>query len=111
MAHAIADSVEAANARGEVHDALAARYGGEEFAVLIQRCSREAFRSLAEQVCVGIRDLAIPHALNADWGIVTASVGGAHADPAEGRVALRFREADANLYRAKHQGRNQAVLA
>ncbi|HMV62444.1 MAG TPA: diguanylate cyclase [Zoogloea sp.] len=110
VARAISETVEAANVRGDVHGALAARYGGEEFAVLMPRCTRDTFRALADAICTAIRTLAIPHERNAEWGIVTASVGGAYAAQAEGRVALRFREADANLYRAKDLGRNRAVL-
>jgi PleD family two-component response regulator len=50
------------------------------------------------------------HEKNADWGVVTASVGGAYLDQAQGRLAVLFRAADSQLYRAKENGRNRAEL-
>ena len=44
--------------------------------------------TVAEQLLDAVRQLEIPHAHNADWGIVTLSVGGAYVARAEGRLAL-----------------------
>lgn len=110
IAGAIAAVAGQANADGLARDAFVARYGGEEFAVLMPRCAEADYLNVAEQVVEAVRRLEILHALNADWGIVTLSVGGAYVERAEGRLALLFRSADANLYQAKRDGRNRAEV-
>lgn len=110
VAGALAAAVGAGNAAGLTHDAFAARYGGEEFAVVIGRASPQACAQVAEAVVVAIRALALPHQENSGWGIVTASVGGACTQRAQGELAAMFAAADERLYRAKAQGRNRAEL-
>ncbi len=108
IAAAMAGVVARAVAKGVSRDAFVARYGGEEFAVLMPRCTEVDYLTVAEQLLAAVRKLEILHAHNADWGIVTLSVGGAYVARAEGRLALLFRNADANLYQAKRNGRNRA---
>jgi two-component system, sensor histidine kinase LadS len=77
---------------------MVARYGGEEFVLVAPATD-------AEQV------LALPHA-GSDFGHVTLSCGVAAVVPQPGQDSAQLlRAADAALYRAKHQGRNQAVAA
>jgi diguanylate cyclase (GGDEF)-like protein len=110
VAEELANVLASTNGEGLTQGAFAARYGGEEFAVVLPRVSAEAFEGVANIVVEGLRRRALSHEKNAEWGIVTASIGGARRDPASGAVAEVFRAADANLYRAKEGGRNRAEL-
>jgi diguanylate cyclase (GGDEF)-like protein len=82
------------------------RYGGEEFLIVLPRCERVGGLALAER---------IRHAIGAECfraGDVeirlTCSLGAACARPPVVPLADdRVREADAALYRAKHQGRDR----
>ncbi len=106
VAHAIESTVAETNAEGLSKDAFAARYGGEEFAVVIPRAVANAYEEIAARVIESIRKLAIPHEQNANWGIVTVSIGGSRREAASGSAAALFRVADEALYRAKNNGRN-----
>ena len=110
IANAIAGVVTDSNLGGRTRNAFAARYGGEEFAVLIPGCSADTYRQIARNIVTAVHGLGLPHAVNGDWGVCTVSVGGAHTDKAENRVAALFRCADTNLYKAKAGGRNQSAL-
>jgi diguanylate cyclase (GGDEF)-like protein len=99
-----------ANATGLTKGAFAARYGGEEFAVIIPTTSSQAVQALATSIVDRVRLLSILHELNAEWGTVTISVGGASVEVAEGDLVNLFRLADSRLYRAKGNGRNCAVM-
>jgi diguanylate cyclase (GGDEF)-like protein len=110
VAHSIEATILESNATGVTKDAFAARYGGEEFAVIVPAASQQAVKTLATSIVERVRLLSIPHELNAEWGIVTISVGGAYMDVAEGELVSLFRLADARLYRAKSSGRNCAVM-
>lgn len=88
---------------------FAARYGGEEFAVVLPHVSPERFAQAAEGIVQAVRDLALPHERNAEWGRVTISVGGVYLPCAGGPIFEMFRQADQRLYQAKEQGRNRAV--
>ena len=96
-------------AAGAFLGAFAARYGGEEFSVILPNATEQAMGLLSQGIVRAIRGLAIAHAQNEAWGIVTISVGGARLEPATGELVKLFRQADARLYQAKQQGRNQAV--
>lgn len=87
---------------------LVARYGGEEFVLLLPGTDAAGARSVADKVRAAIAALAIAHAGNDPFGVVTASVGvatelraGADRDP-ETLIA----GADRALYAAKAAGRN-----
>ncbi|MDP2808727.1 MAG: diguanylate cyclase [Rhodocyclaceae bacterium] len=110
VAHAIDAVVAETNAEGLTKDAFAARYGGEEFAVVIPEASAVAYEGCAMCVVESIRKLGIPHEQNAEWGIVTASIGGCRREASSGAAAMIFRDADAALYRAKENGRNRCEL-
>lgn len=111
VASAIESAVTASNADGLTVDAFAARYGGEEFVVIIPNASAEAYEGCATRVVESIRKLVIPHELNGDWGIVTASIGGCRRSPPSGVPLSMFVDADKALYRAKENGRNRIEFA
>ncbi|MBC7206241.1 MAG: diguanylate cyclase [Methyloversatilis sp.] len=111
VAQALSGVVERFNAERLTEGAFAARYGGEEFAVLMPVASKPVYERIAETVIAEVRGLAIPHERNADWGVVTTSVGGAFIDAANDELMHVFRTADERLYAAKAGGRNCAVLA
>ncbi len=106
----IATAIGSAATDSKISQAFAARYGGEEFAVVLPRVTRAAYETLAQAVVAAIRNCAMPHEKNADWGIVTASVGGAYLEQAQGGLAVLFRAADRQLYCAKENGRNRAEV-
>jgi diguanylate cyclase (GGDEF)-like protein len=84
------------------------RYGGEEFLILLPGADLAAGVDLAEEVRRAIEAAAIPHPAPATGPIVTASFGVGCTAPgpfANARQAIA--NADAALYAAKHNGRNQ----
>lgn len=94
---------------------LAARYGGEEMAVLLPDTDIEAARAIASDLCRQVQALAIPHARNLPWRVVTVSIGVAAIDPRDEDAvhdgSWLISTADLALYDAKSQGRNQSVVA
>ncbi|KAF0165557.1 MAG: two-component system cell cycle response regulator [Rhodocyclaceae bacterium] len=110
IAHALESVVTEANAEGLTTDAFVARYGGEEFAVVMPWVSAAACQEMASRVVESVRMLRLQHAQNAEWGIVTVSVGGGRREALTGTPAMLFRDADAALYRAKESGRNRCEL-
>jgi diguanylate cyclase len=84
-----------------------ARYGGEELVVLLCDVNRSETWAQAERLRETVAALKVP------WETqvlqVTASVGVAVWRPGEAPDSWLTR-ADAALYRAKHQGRNQVDL-
>ena len=111
VAKAIQTAVDATNAEGLTKDAFAARYGGEEFAVVIPAPASMAVKLTADRIIESIRNLGIPHELNATWGIVTSSIGGKILEQTSGNAAKMFRDADSALYHAKENGRNRVEFA
>ncbi|MBB3213655.1 diguanylate cyclase (GGDEF)-like protein [Herbaspirillum sp. Sphag1AN] len=88
---------------------LAARYGGEEFAVILFDSNGDSAKKIAENIRKAIAALNIAHATS-PFGHVTCSIGVTSllADDSMSPLAL-LRMADAALYMAKSQGRNQVV--
>lgn len=90
---------------------LAARYGGEEFALLTPSAYGPDALVIAQEMCDDVAALALPHAA-APTGRVTISIGVASLIPsADNSPDMLIRLADNALYRAKHEGRNRALLA
>jgi len=107
---AVADTLSAATENAGP-TRIVARYGGEEFAIVLPGKSADECQRIAAQVLAALRQRCLPHEKNADWGIVTASLGGAWLPAPSGRIADLFRTADANLYRAKANGRNRCEMS
>lgn len=86
---------------------MVARYGGEEFAIILPEADATAAHLIAERVRTAVMALGEPHA-GASTGVVTVSIGVASMVPGNGTSAeLLIERADTQLYRAKHNGRNQ----
>jgi diguanylate cyclase (GGDEF)-like protein/PAS domain S-box-containing protein len=90
---------------------LAARIGGDEFAILIRdRGQAPALTEAAVRRHLG--HLAAPILWNGHVLALSASAGIAFADhPHAYDAEALFAAADAALYRAKHEGKNRAVVA
>jgi len=82
-----------------------ARLGGEEFGVLLPRCGSEQAMALAERLRAEIATVAVETA----GGLlqVTASLGCATLNEADGSIDALIALADKRLYAAKQSGRNQ----
>jgi diguanylate cyclase (GGDEF)-like protein len=89
---------------------LVARVGGEEFAIVMPNCAPAFGEAVAERVRRRIE--AMPVAIGAhDTLRVSVSVGGAFAPQwVRSSPTLWFDRADAQLYRAKAEGRNRVCL-
>jgi diguanylate cyclase (GGDEF)-like protein len=90
-------------------DDLPARIGGEEFAVVLPECDSSAALAFAER----LRE-AVARASFAPGGepqTITVSIGIASLGPGRDTRPALMAEADAALYRAKHEGRNRVRLA
>ena len=91
---------------------LVARYGGEEFVVILPGLTAAEAYAAMERIRLAILGLDLPHAKATVAGVITISVGVAACVPRQGASSASLvQAADAALYRAKHQGRNQVVLA
>ena len=90
---------------------MAYRYGGEEILVIMPEQSAETSIIAMERVREAVALLAIPHASNLPYGVVTISIGLVAIGQGEQlpwEVVLN--QADAALYRAKAEGRNRLAL-
>ena len=84
------------------------RYGGEEFVVLLVEQSLADATFVMDRMRAEVERLAI--ASPATGGSLTVSVGVAEVDPSRDSVPADWiARADAALYVAKSQGRNQVV--
>lgn len=87
---------------------LAARYGGEEFVLLLPGTSQEEGKLVAEKFRQRMLARNLPHPASSAASCVTLSLGGTTITPRNNEVTPDFFQlADAALYRAKSQGRNQ----
>ena len=88
---------------------LAARYGGEEFVFIAPMTDRDSALNIAEAIRRSLEQLALPHATSR-FSVVTASIGVAVVVPGQTDTPQSLLQmADAALYQAKQQGRNQVV--
>lgn len=87
-----------------------ARVGGEEFAIILPNCPFDFGLAAAERVRLKVASLSI--AIGRDDPLtLTISVGGAYS-PVQARPQVQhwLERADAQLYRAKAEGRNRSCL-
>ncbi|HJU31223.1 MAG TPA: PleD family two-component system response regulator [Hyphomicrobiaceae bacterium] len=110
--HAVGDSVLRefasrfrSNTRSED---LVCRIGGEEFVIVMPDSGLEAARQMGERLRVQIASEPFRAAPETSLN-VTASVGVASHDGAQGPFAALFGRADQALYAAKRNGRNRVV--
>lgn len=91
---------------------LLARYGGEEFVLLLPETDAQAAAQVAERCRQLIREQNIQHAHSQVAPLLTISLGVGTLLPGPFDQPEAFLErVDSLLYKAKHQGRDQAVLA
>src|SRR5205085_6791453 len=89
---------------------IASRYGGEEFTLILPDATLAQTRERAEQLRVNFKKLPLRHG-DLSLGSITLSFGVA-ASPEHGQAGeLLVRAADAALYHAKHEGRDQVQAA
>lgn len=89
------------------HSDVVARYGGDEFVVFVNGISREDLIKRLQQLCDSFR---FPYRNDTVEYPVSTSIGAAlFPDDGKGYLQLLNR-ADAALYAAKRQGKNQFVL-
>ncbi|HEY0829384.1 MAG TPA: GGDEF domain-containing protein, partial [Bacilli bacterium] len=91
---------------GLTPDDFAARYGGEEFVVLVAGECMENIRERIEEIRRKVEAMQIEPM---DGRRVTISIG-LHLYHEEEDKECFFRIADAALYQAKHNGKNQTVM-
>ena len=85
------------------------RYGGEEFSCLLPDTDLEGAIQVAQRMMNAVRAMAVPHAGSKVAEMLTISVGVAVRTPtSQGDAPALLALADAQLYRAKNQGRAQA---
>ncbi|MCV2403414.1 GGDEF domain-containing protein [Marinomonas sp. C2222] len=89
---------------------LAIRYGGEEFLIILMDSNIAQAEAVAQRIQSNIKSYQIPHE-KSDFGYLTLSLGIAHSSESgpEGAWHTLFEIADQRLYKAKEQGRAQAV--
>ena len=86
---------------------FAARYGGEEFLFLLQNTDAKSGAKVAERIRLAVQQNSIAAADGTPLPGITVSIGLA-AGAADATPESLVAEADAQLYRAKNEGRNRA---
>ncbi len=86
---------------------LFGRLGGEEFGILLVDCTREQGLAIAERIRAAIEAVVMER--NGAVVTVSTSIGLAFTDSLGHDLHRLCTEADAALYRAKHDGRNRVA--
>lgn len=90
---------------------LAARFGGEEFVVLLPETTAQSACIVAERIRASVEAVQIPHAQASAAPYVTISLGvGSITPSSEDEMHEFIRTVDAELYRAKNEGRNRYAV-
>ncbi|MBL4613513.1 MAG: GGDEF domain-containing protein [Magnetovibrio sp.] len=91
---------------------LLARYGGEEFACILPETGGDGAYAIAEKLRTAVAGLKLKHEDSSAADHITVSIGIATTLPQpHDDISKLFEVADANLYKAKEQGRNRVVSA
>jgi diguanylate cyclase (GGDEF)-like protein len=88
-------------------DALG-RWGGEEFIAVLSNADASQAAEIAERMRAAVAAAsfdAVPHGITVSLGVSTCT----SVDGVAAAWAVLLKEADANLYRAKSEGRNRVV--
>jgi len=88
---------------------IACRYGGEEFLLILPDTTLDTTEQRARELLQKVRTLSIPYQENIFH--ITVSLGIAIFPVHGSEVHSVVEAADTALYQAKHNGRNQAVVA
>jgi diguanylate cyclase (GGDEF)-like protein/PAS domain S-box-containing protein len=88
---------------------LFGRIGGEEFALLLPGCQPDLAEQIAGRLQQAIRRQAFAAGDGASFG-VTASLGVTYLNAVDLDLRALFARADAAMYQAKRQGKNQVVV-
>ena len=89
-----------------------ARYGGEEFVCVLPTTNLEGATQIGATLREAVNFLKIPHKSSSVCGHVTISVGGAMVTPDQSiEIGDLISAADANLYKAKQQGRDRVIMS
>lgn len=87
-----------------------ARYGGEEFVCLLPDTDLDGALALAETLREAVLACQMAHAESAVSEWVTVSLGVSSMGPTQVTTGNELvKQADGNLYQAKHQGRNRVI--
>ena len=89
---------------------IACRYGGEEFTLILPDISPEIILDRSEAIRAGTQNLEVPHQ-GKILGGVTISLGISYFPQHGTDFETLLQAADAALYKAKRNGRNQVVMA
>ena len=90
---------------------LLVRLGGEEFAVILLRTSLEGAKNVADLLLTRTRDTQIKVEGKDEALYVTVSIGVAHnAKASDVNIESLLKEADAALYAAKREGKDQVKM-
>ncbi|MDC6110213.1 sensor domain-containing diguanylate cyclase [Serratia rubidaea] len=92
---------------------LVARYGGEELTIILPDTDLAGAMGCAERVLAHVRQMQIPHE-GSPLGQITVSIGVAVQTPgnaADSTPVALIKQADAALYQAKKNGKNQVCHA
>jgi diguanylate cyclase (GGDEF)-like protein len=89
-----------------------ARYGGEEFVCVLPTTNLEGATQIGATLREAVNFLKIPHKSSSVCGHVTISIGGAMVTPDQSiEIGDLISAADANLYKAKQQGRDRVIMS
>ena len=91
---------------------VVARYGGEEFILMLPNMPEEHAMSFAHRLRLSIWDMAIPHLKSRISQRISVSIGiSTYDERSEINMPFLVDAADAALYKAKQNGRNQTYFA
>jgi diguanylate cyclase (GGDEF)-like protein len=91
---------------------VVARYGGEEFILMLPNMPEEHAMAFAHRLRLAIWDLTIPHLKSRIAQQISVSIGvSTYDERSESAMPFLVDAADAALYKAKQNGRNQTYYA
>jgi diguanylate cyclase (GGDEF)-like protein len=90
---------------------LLGRYGGEEFIALLPETDSAGALRVAQSINAALGKLGLRHEVSPTHHTVTVSIGGVTCtDTTNNSLEELIKHADRALYKAKHSGRNRALV-